>query len=250
MTREALRFLRESVRPDGSWPIDTNLATWTTSLAINALAADPDVSAEVANLSWFLDCQHRVRHPFTGADPGGWGWTDLSGAVPDADDTAGALLACARWPGVTELPAAVRQSRGRRGSSGRAVAARSAEPRRRLAHVLSRMGQIAVRPQRCRPDGARHASAACVAAGAAAANSERRAARLEVSGKAPASGRQLGAVVVRQPGPSAGRESRVRDRARPAGLPRTGRSAKPRPRDGARLGWRRSSGPMAAGAAD
>jgi len=32
-------------------------------------------------------------HPFTGAAPGGWGWTDLPGAVPDADDTAGALLA-------------------------------------------------------------------------------------------------------------------------------------------------------------
>ena len=107
VTQEALRFLRASVRPDGSWPIDTNLATWTTSLAMNALSADPDVSADVADLSWFLDCQHRVRHPFTGADPGGWGWTDLSGAVPDADDTAGALLACARWPGAAGLPAAV-----------------------------------------------------------------------------------------------------------------------------------------------
>ena len=31
--------------------------------------------------------------PFTGAEPGGWGWSDLSGAVPDADDTPGALLA-------------------------------------------------------------------------------------------------------------------------------------------------------------
>ena len=38
----------------------------------------------------------RQRHPFTGAAPGGWGWTDLSGAVPDADDTAGALLALRR----------------------------------------------------------------------------------------------------------------------------------------------------------
>ncbi len=108
VTQEALRFLRASVRPDGSWPIDTNLATWTTSLAMNALSADPDVSAEVADLSWFLDCQHRVRHPFTGADPGGWGWTNLSGAVPDADDTAGALLACARWPAAARLPEAVR----------------------------------------------------------------------------------------------------------------------------------------------
>jgi squalene-hopene/tetraprenyl-beta-curcumene cyclase len=27
------------------------------------------------------------------ADPGGWAWTDLAGGVPDADDTAGVLLA-------------------------------------------------------------------------------------------------------------------------------------------------------------
>ena len=87
------------MRPDGSWPIDTNLATWTTSLAINALAADPTLPPDVANLEWLLDCQHRVRHPFTGADPGGWGWTDLSGAVPDADDTAGRC-----WPADAGLP--------------------------------------------------------------------------------------------------------------------------------------------------
>jgi len=42
---------------------------------------------------WLLDQQHRVEHPYTHAPPGGWAWTDLSGGVPDADDTAGALLA-------------------------------------------------------------------------------------------------------------------------------------------------------------
>ena len=30
---------------------------------------------------------------YTGADPGGWGWSDLSGSVPDGDDTPGAMLA-------------------------------------------------------------------------------------------------------------------------------------------------------------
>jgi squalene-hopene/tetraprenyl-beta-curcumene cyclase len=90
----ALRFIEASVRPDGSWPIDTNLATWNTSLAINALAADGDLE-DVNCLDWLLSCQHRIRHPFTGAEPGGWGWSDLSGAVPDADDTPGALLALA-----------------------------------------------------------------------------------------------------------------------------------------------------------
>ena len=34
-----VRFLLNSVRPDGSWPIDTNLSVWVTTLAVNALAA-------------------------------------------------------------------------------------------------------------------------------------------------------------------------------------------------------------------
>ena len=33
------------------------------------------------------------KHPFTGAKEGGWGWNDLPGAAPDADDTAGNLIA-------------------------------------------------------------------------------------------------------------------------------------------------------------
>ena len=38
MIGDGVKFLVNSVRPDGSWPIDTNLATWNTTLAINALA--------------------------------------------------------------------------------------------------------------------------------------------------------------------------------------------------------------------
>src|SRR5204862_7200645 len=36
---------------------------------------------------------YRQRHPYTNSAPGGWAWTNLPGGVPDADDTAGALLA-------------------------------------------------------------------------------------------------------------------------------------------------------------
>jgi squalene-hopene/tetraprenyl-beta-curcumene cyclase len=97
VSRRGIRFLIDSARSDGCWPIDTNLATWTTTLAINALAADGEDVARLGCLPWLLNCQHRERHPFTGADPGGWGWSDLSGAVPDADDTPGALLALAAW---------------------------------------------------------------------------------------------------------------------------------------------------------
>lgn len=90
-----LRFLVESVREDGSWPIDTNLATWATTLAVNAVGPHGMLAAEErqATLEWLLAQQHRVEHPFTHAAPGGWAWTNLSGGVPDADDTAGALLA-------------------------------------------------------------------------------------------------------------------------------------------------------------
>jgi len=94
-----VEFLVRSARDDGSWPIDTNLATWVTTLATDALAASPDFAALVPDADrrrirdWLLGQQHRRVHPYTYAAPGGWAWTDLAGGVPDADDTAGALLA-------------------------------------------------------------------------------------------------------------------------------------------------------------
>src|SRR5207248_10533885 len=39
VAQNGVRFLENSVRPDGSWAIDSNLATWVTTLAVNALAA-------------------------------------------------------------------------------------------------------------------------------------------------------------------------------------------------------------------
>ena len=99
VVRQGCEFLARSVRDDGSWPIDTNLATWVTTLAVNALASDGDAANhlpvdERAELqSWLLGQQHCREHPYTHAAPGGWAWTNLSGGVPDADDTSGALLA-------------------------------------------------------------------------------------------------------------------------------------------------------------
>ncbi len=99
VAREAARFLLESVREDGSWPIDTDLATWLTTLAVNGLrfgrgtASWPAKSERLKTLNWLLEQQYGQRHPYTGASPGGWAWTDRPGGVPDADDTAGALLA-------------------------------------------------------------------------------------------------------------------------------------------------------------
>lgn len=109
---DGVRFLVASVRPDGSWPIDTNLATWVTTLSVNALAAAGDLDAldtKARVLDWLLKQQYTARHPYTGADPGGWAWTDLPGGVPDCDDTPGALLAVRHLagPGVSAETEAV-----------------------------------------------------------------------------------------------------------------------------------------------
>ena len=94
VTRRGVEFLVASVRPDGSWAIDTNLATWVTTLSINALGADAFTDAEKGSLRrWLLDQQYKTVHPYTQSAPGGWAWTDLPGGVPDGDDTSGALLA-------------------------------------------------------------------------------------------------------------------------------------------------------------
>jgi squalene-hopene/tetraprenyl-beta-curcumene cyclase len=155
-----IEFLLTSVRSNASWPIDTNLATWNTTLAMKALAdartgaphdgggshdnkqssvssawrdtvragdssvdtlviagaqthyaskhqleendADPKAAKHFDEkcLDWLLGCQRFDPHPVTGAKPGGWAWTDLDGGVPDADSTAGALLALAQWRDV------------------------------------------------------------------------------------------------------------------------------------------------------
>ena len=103
-----IRFIRQSVRPDGSWPIDTNLSTWVTSLSVNALAGSAAFPQEDRRqvLHWLIRQQLREEHPFTHAQPGGWAWTDLSGGVPDADDTSGALVALWNLAGADQLRAA------------------------------------------------------------------------------------------------------------------------------------------------
>lgn len=92
---DGVRFLRASARDDGSWPIDTNLATWVTTLSIDALQAAGALTREEGEpvRRWLCAQQAQLEHPFTHAQAGGWAWTDLSGGVPDADDTAGGLLA-------------------------------------------------------------------------------------------------------------------------------------------------------------
>jgi squalene-hopene/tetraprenyl-beta-curcumene cyclase len=126
VARKGLAFLRQAARRDGSWAIDSNLRTWVTSLAARAVwcgsapakqetagwkldAGGIDDAQRVAK--WLVKAQLKVRHPFTGAGPGGWAWTDLPGGVPDADDTSGALLALRRLKdvgGKTDISGTVR----------------------------------------------------------------------------------------------------------------------------------------------
>ena len=93
VTQSCLRFLEETMREDGSWPIDVNLSTWVTCLSTRALEGDLSEAQRDGIRAYLLRTQWQTEHPFTHAAPGGWGWSDRSGAVPDADDTAAALIA-------------------------------------------------------------------------------------------------------------------------------------------------------------
>ena len=91
-TQRAVGFLTNTVREDGAWSIDTDLAGWVTALSVRALSGrlenDREELSQIIRKTAF-----KFKHPFTGVKEGGWGWTDLQGAVPDADDTSGALVA-------------------------------------------------------------------------------------------------------------------------------------------------------------
>jgi squalene-hopene/tetraprenyl-beta-curcumene cyclase len=99
IVREALRFLHEGVREDGGWPIDTCLETWVTTLSVAAIDAGGDLGENLSVgdrqqiVHWLTAQQYDYVHPFTSVPPGGFSWMNADGAVPDADDTPGAMLA-------------------------------------------------------------------------------------------------------------------------------------------------------------
>src|SRR5207249_11921665 len=86
VTQKGVEFLLASARADGSWPIDTNLATWVTTLSVNALiTANGAGSREIPGGSqetvlneadrarirdWLLTQQYRQAHRYTQAAPG------------------------------------------------------------------------------------------------------------------------------------------------------------------------------------
>ena len=70
VTQSCLRFLENTVREDGSWPIDVNLSTWVTSLSVHALGDDLSEDQKSSIRSYLLKTQWKEVHPFTGAAPG------------------------------------------------------------------------------------------------------------------------------------------------------------------------------------
>jgi squalene-hopene/tetraprenyl-beta-curcumene cyclase len=100
-------FLEKQQRLDGSWPIDTDLSTWVTTLSIKALGdRHTAILSEIAIQKLkghLLSTQYQTIHSFNSAKPGGWGWTNFSGSVPDADDTPSAILALLEFYKGTEI---------------------------------------------------------------------------------------------------------------------------------------------------
>ena len=132
VARNARRFLEATQREDGSWPVEVNLSIWNTTRAVDALtwhgqplplAARADAKNGLAGTDaggpagleagapnsrtkeWLLAQQSQSGHVYTGTQPGGWGWNELDGSVPDADDTSGAILAMRRLGIAADHPA-------------------------------------------------------------------------------------------------------------------------------------------------
>ena len=112
----ARKFLLATQRDDGAWPVEVNLSVWNTTRAIDTLAAGGLLEKAMtkqerdATRDWILAQQTKEKSVYSDAAPGGWGWNHLSGSVPDADDTAGAILAL-RELGVSDRHEAIQTGR-------------------------------------------------------------------------------------------------------------------------------------------
>ena len=90
---QCVRYLRNSVRADGSWSVNRDLelsaTTWVTQGLLDAgHGVDGSLQSTTA---WILESQRQTSFGATGCPAGGWGWSQPSG-WPDTDDTANALV--------------------------------------------------------------------------------------------------------------------------------------------------------------
>ncbi len=97
VVKKGVVFLKHTQRNDGGWPIDVDLSTWVTTLSIKAVRSKKDEvltpTQQKRVVNHLKSIQNKTIHPFNGTAPGGWGWTNFSGSVPDCDDTPGVILA-------------------------------------------------------------------------------------------------------------------------------------------------------------
>ncbi len=94
--RAALTFVLDGQRADGSWPIDRDLETFDTDLAVLAFnETGTEVPGGDRVRAWLLARQCQEACFPTSAPAGGWAWA-APGGWPDADDTAYTLLALRR----------------------------------------------------------------------------------------------------------------------------------------------------------
>jgi squalene-hopene/tetraprenyl-beta-curcumene cyclase len=111
VAKNARRFLIDTQREDGSWPVEVNLSVWNTTRAIDALAAGGLLETALSETErattrdWILAQQTKSRSVYSDTQPGGWGWNHLPGSVPDVDDTSGAILALRSLGVPAEHPA-------------------------------------------------------------------------------------------------------------------------------------------------
>ena len=95
VVKKGIEFLKKTQRKDGGWPIDVDLSTWVTSLAVKSYRGNLNEyfsqKKQEKIAAHFKSIQNKQIHSFNGTGPGGWGWTNFSGSVPDGDDTPGAI---------------------------------------------------------------------------------------------------------------------------------------------------------------
>jgi squalene-hopene/tetraprenyl-beta-curcumene cyclase len=104
--RPALEFVLGSQRDDGGWPIDRDLETFDTDMAVTAFveAGRPVPGADDIE-RWLRVRQFQEVCFPTGATPGGWAWAMPAG-WPECDDTSYTVLALLQL-GVKALDPAI-----------------------------------------------------------------------------------------------------------------------------------------------
>jgi squalene-hopene/tetraprenyl-beta-curcumene cyclase len=87
-------YLRATVRPDGSWPIDRDIEFSCTAYVTHGLLDAGAGDRLAATGDWVRASQRDEAFAPTGCPPGGWGWSMPSG-WPDTDDTSGGVATLA-----------------------------------------------------------------------------------------------------------------------------------------------------------